>query len=208
MIQNCNTKKIYERLPIYVNYLNAIRVNNISSTTIAKSLNLGEVQVRKDLALVSGKGRPKTGYLTKNLVKDIKKFMGINITNKAVIVGFGKLGKALYNYPGFEEFGIDIVQAFDLNQTNEFVNDVSKLESYIQENNIKFAILTVPTKVAQTMANRLISCGVLGLWNFTSVRLIVPNNIIIQNENLAASFSVLVKSTLDIKIGVQNGKSN
>ena len=208
MIQNYNSKKIYERLPIYVNFLNSIKESNISSTSISKSLNLGEVQVRKDLALVSGKGRPKVGYHTKNLLKDIRKYMGMINTNKAIIVGFGKLGRALYDYQGFNELAIDIVKAFDISIANEFVQDIKELETYCLSNDIKFGIITVPSEVAQATADRLIACGVTGLWNFTSVRLNVPSNIVIQNENLAASFSVLVKSTLDKELGASNGKSN
>jgi redox-sensing transcriptional repressor len=201
LIQNSSSKKVYERLPIYLDYLNSTDANYISSTSIAKSLNLGEVQVRKDLALVSGKGRPKIGYLTENLIVDIKKTMGMNSSNKAVIVGFGKLGRALYEYPGFNSFGIEIVAAFDCESQNETVYDIAELESFCRNDAIKFGILTVPKAEAQVMAERLIDCGIMGIWNFTSERLTVPNHIIIQNENLAASLSVLVKETLDKKQG-------
>ncbi|MBI9009218.1 MAG: redox-sensing transcriptional repressor Rex [Tenericutes bacterium] len=208
MIQNYNSKKLYERLPIYVHFLNSIQESNISSTTISKSLNLGEVQVRKDLALVSGKGRPKIGYSTKNLFKAIKKYMGMNHASKAIIVGFGKLGKALYDYAGFSELGIDIVQAFDISNTTDFVKDIKELDSYCLENEILFGILTVPSTEAQATAEKLIRCGIVGIWNFTSVRLNVPSHVVIQNENLAASLSVLVKSTLDKKVGNDYEKSN
>lgn len=207
LIQNYNSKKIYERLPIYVHFLNSIQENNISSTTISKSLNLGEVQVRKDLALVSGKGRPKTGYATKHLLKDIKKYMGMNHVSKAIIVGFGQLGKALYHYSGFSELGIDIVQAFDISITNDFVKGIEELERYCLENKILFGILSVPSMEAQATADKLIRCGIVGIWNFTSVRLNVPSHVVIQNENLAASLSVLVKSTLDKKAGNKLEKS-
>lgn len=197
MIQNAVTKKVYERLPIYLDYLTKQDRVTISSTIIARNLNLGEVQVRKDLALVSGQGRPKIGYQTKDLIKDLQDFLGLNQKNKAVVIGFGRLGKAIYEHPGFKDFGLNIVQAFDLNDEDKRVLSMSKLKSYCQENSIKFAILTLPNSVAQSVTDELVEAGILGLWNFTSLRLNVPENIIIQNENLATSFAVLLKETLD-----------
>lgn len=195
MIQNCKTKKVYERLPMYLDYLNKIDRESVSSTIIANNLNLGEVQVRKDLALVSGKGRPKIGYLRKNLIKDISKFMGFDQKHKAIIIGYGKLGRALYNFKGFENFGIEIVAAFDIN--NKDVLDINHLCEYCSGNDIKFGIITVPNESAQSVADKLIQCGIKGIWNFSSIRLQVPNEIIVQNENLATSFSVLIKETED-----------
>lgn len=197
MIQNAVTKKVYERLPIYLDYLTKQDSLTISSTIIARNLNLGEVQVRKDLALVSGQGRPKIGYQTKDLIQDLKDFIGLNQKNKAVVIGFGRLGKAIYSHPGFKDFGLNIVQAFDMDDSDDKVLHMSELTNYCREHNIKFGILTLPNQAAQSVTDELVQAGVLGLWNFTSVRLNVPDNIIIQNENLATSFAVLLKETLD-----------
>ncbi len=197
MIQNAVTKKVYERLPIYLDYLTKIQSGTISSTIIARNLNLGEVQVRKDLALVSGQGRPKIGYLRIDLIQDLRRYLGLDHTNKAIVIGFGRLGKALYEHKEFNEFGVKIVQAFDINTEEELVEPMDKIKSYCDINHIKFAILTVPNQAAQDIANQLVECGILGIWNFTSVRLDLPEHIIIQNENLATSFAVLIKETLD-----------
>lgn len=197
MIQNAVTKKVYERLPIYLDYLTKINSETISSTIIARNLNLGEVQVRKDLALVSGQGRPKIGYLRVDLIQDLRSYLGLDRSNKAIVIGFGRLGKALYEHKGFNEFGLNLVKAFDLDTEDIRVEPMENIAIYCKENNIKFAILTVPNQAAQEIANHLVECGILGIWNFTSIRLDLPENIIIQNENLATSFAVLIKETLD-----------
>ena len=101
------SKATLGRLPCYLQHLRAILKNNdeyVSATTIAKKLSLGEVQVRKDLNSVSGAGRPKVGYEIKALIKSIEDVLGYNDLAQAIIVGAGKLGQALLNYEGFEEY--------------------------------------------------------------------------------------------------------
>ena len=102
-----NTKEIKRatigRLPQYLRYISSLpqEITTVSATGIAKALDLGEVQVRKDLALVSDGGRPKVGYNRKALIDDIEQFFGYDYTNTAVIVGSGKLGTPTLNqnYP-------------------------------------------------------------------------------------------------------------
>ena len=104
------------RLPKYLNYLKALpkgEVTNISATGIAEALGLNDVQVRKDLSLVSDGGRPKVGYAIEDLIYDIEHFLGYDDTHTAVLVGAGNLGRALLSYSGFAEYGLDILAAFD-----------------------------------------------------------------------------------------------
>ena len=101
------SNSVLKRLPVYLSYLKSLPEDapeNISATTLAAALNMGEVQVRKDLALVSDGGRPKIGYQRLGLVEDIEQFLGYDNTNDAVLIGAGKLGRALLGYSGF--FGI------------------------------------------------------------------------------------------------------
>ena len=88
----------------------------LPATALAAALNMGEVQVRKDLAMVSDGGRPKVGYQRESLIADIESFLGYNNTTDAVLIGAGKLGRALLGYSGFEEYGLNIAAAFDLRQ--------------------------------------------------------------------------------------------
>ena len=110
------SKAVLKRLPGYLAYLQAMPDNSsayISATAIANALGMGEVQVRKDLALVSSGGRPKLGYLRENLMEDISQFLGYDNTTDAILVGAGKLGQALMGYSGFEAYGLNILAAFD-----------------------------------------------------------------------------------------------
>ena len=98
------------RLPQYLEFLRNLPSDapeTISATTIARNLSLGEVQVRKDLAIVSGAGKPKIGYITRDLIRDLEHWLGSDEFTSAVIVGAGKLGSALYDYSGFEEYGVN-----------------------------------------------------------------------------------------------------
>ena len=106
------SNSVLKRLPVYLSYLKSLPEDapeNISATTLAAALNMGEVQVRKDLALVSDGGRPKIGYQRLGLVEDIEQFLGYDNTNDAVLIGAGKLGRALLGYSGFSEYGLNIV---------------------------------------------------------------------------------------------------
>jgi NADH/NAD ratio-sensing transcriptional regulator Rex len=103
------------RLPVYLHYLNSIKNSqkNISATAISGAFGLNDVQVRKDLGAVSGSGRPKTGYVVKELIEQIEQYLGCKSETKTVLIGAGNLGKALLSYDGFHDFGLNIIAAFD-----------------------------------------------------------------------------------------------
>ncbi|NCB04373.1 MAG: redox-sensing transcriptional repressor Rex, partial [Clostridia bacterium] len=113
------SKQTLLRLPAYLNYLKQLvqtGAANVSATGIAEALGLNQVQVRKDLALVSDGGKPKTGYQIRELISDIERFLGYDNTNGAVLVGAGHLGRALLSYSGFKNYGLEMVAAFDENE--------------------------------------------------------------------------------------------
>jgi redox-sensing transcriptional repressor len=107
------------RLPYYLSYLKTLDAasGSVSAPVIAKALNLNEVQVRKDLAAVSlSGGKPKTGFLISELIRDLEEFLGYDNVTEAVLVGVGQLGRALLFYKGFDNYGLKIVVAFDNNE--------------------------------------------------------------------------------------------
>ena len=106
------SKATLGRLPTYLEFLKRQRVEYISSTQIARALELGEVLVRKDLNTVCGQGKPKVGYNRQNLIDSILETLGVDKNISAIIVGAGKLGTALMEYNGFSEYGVDIKAAF------------------------------------------------------------------------------------------------
>ncbi len=188
-----------ERLPIYASCLEKMIDNGItavSSASIAHELGLGEVQVRKELSLVSGRGKPRVGYDAKKLLADIRRFLGEDEPVEAVIVGAGRLGCALLGYSGFEEFGVRISCAFDISDAadsvgGKMVYNISRLTEYCKQHSVEIGIITVPAENAQAVCDRLIEAGVRGIWNFTPTTLNVPDSIAVVNEKLAVSLSQL-----------------
>ena len=189
------------RLPLYLQYLKNLPANsnkNISATTIAKYLKLGEVQVRKDLAAVSDAGKPKIGYATNELIEQIENCLGYNNLTSAVLVGAGKLGCALLEYDGFEEFGVKILAAFDcnekvirLNQNSKDILPINDLENFCKRENIQIGIITVGRSSAQEVCEQMIKCGIKAIWNFAPCKLNVPEHILLKQENLALSLAYL-----------------
>lgn len=195
------SRQTLKRLPLYLGYLKAFPADdNISATKIAQALMLNHVVVRKDLACISSSGKPKVGYKVGCLVNELESYLGYTGIDDAVIIGAGKLGKALLTYDGFKAYGFNIMAAFDIKEEalNENLVDkpllhVSKLKDFCKENKIAIGVITVPDNSAQQVADLLVECGILAIWNFASIKLIVPQNVLVQNENMAASMAALSK---------------
>ena len=194
------SKSVLKRLPGYLSYLKSLpegTATYISATALANALGMGEVQVRKDLAMVSDGGRPKIGYPRQQLIEDISQFLGYDNTTDAILIGAGKLGQALLGYSGFDAYGLNILAAFDAAPAADQTLDgkpilhIDKLESFCNTNNVLMGIITVPAQHAQQVCDKLIRCGIKTIWNFAPVHLDVPANILVQNENMATSLAVL-----------------
>ena len=194
------SKSVLKRLPGYLAYLKNMPENaptHISATALANALGMGEVQVRKDLAMVSDGGRPKIGYQRESLIDDIEQFLDYDNTTDAVLIGAGKLGQALMGYKGFDEYGLNILAAFDANPKMERteggkpIYPISKLTQYCRSHKVLMGIITVPAESAQEVADQLIAGGIKAIWNFAPAHLDVPSNILVQYENMATSLAVL-----------------
>lgn len=194
MEQKSLPKQTLGRLPKYLSYLRAQphgEEDFISSTTIAHDLGIGEVQVRKDLHAASGDGRPRIGYQTSQLIERIEVLLGAHNPTKAVLVGTGKLGKALLNYRGFLIFGVDIAAGFDLKPDPDAgdkpIYPMDRFADYCRENGIKIGIITVPGSAAQSVADRMVENGITAIWSFSPVT--VPESVFLLQENLALSLA-------------------
>ena len=194
------SKSVLKRLPGYLAYLKNMPENapvHISATALANAVGMGEVQVRKDLAMVSDGGRPKIGYLRESLIEDIEQFLGYDNVTDAVLIGAGKLGQALMGYRGFDEYGLNIMAAFDRNPKMEKTDEgkpvysIDKLASFCRTHKVLMGIITVPAEGAQAVADQLIAGGIKAIWNFAPTHLDVPAGILVQNENMATSLAVL-----------------
>lgn len=196
------------RMPYYLHYLKQLRnegVDVIASPTIASDLSLNEVQVRKDFAAISSnKGKPKSGFIIQDLIYNMELLLGYHNVKDAVLVGAGSLGKALLSYKGFEYLGMNIVTAFDNNEaiigtelSGKKILSVEKISSVCRRLNVHIGIITVPASQAQTVCDQLVAGGILAIWNFAPIHLMVPNEIMVQNENMAASLAILSKHLHD-----------
>lgn len=193
------SKAMLGRLPGYLNYLKSLPEDshvNISARTMANALGLGDVLVRKDLAKVSDGGRCKTGHQKDVLIRDIEDFLDYNSVTNAVLVGAGKLGQALLSYGGFEAYGMDVLVGFDVHPSKRKdlpkpILPMSRLEEFCRENDVSIGIITVPAEHAQAVCDVLVKAGVEAIWNFAPVRLQVPEEVLVQNENLAVSLTAL-----------------
>ena len=186
------------RLPQYLEYLRSLPEarRTISATAIAGALSLGDVQVRKDLAAVCGAGKPKIGYKTDKLIADIESHLGYERLTNAVLVGAGKLGRALLDYDGFENFGVKIIAGFDCNETvltkgTKDILPIRDIEVYCREHDVKLGIITVGQGSAQNVCDHLVESGIEAIWNFAPITLKVPNGVLIKQENLALSLAYL-----------------
>ena len=194
------SKATLGRLPSYLEYLRNLppdKVPYISATAIAKHLGLGEVQVRKDLAAVSGAGKPKLGYVTAELVEKLEECLGCNQVTSAVLVGAGRLGRALLQYDEFEKYGVKISAAFDSNErvislgSKTEILPMNQFEYFCKTKNIKLGIITVGEGSAQAVCDQMVKSGITAIWNFAPCKLKVPVGILLQNENLALSLAHL-----------------
>lgn len=196
------SKATLSRMPAYLRYLKEESVKGVeyvASAAIAKDMAVSAVLVRKDLALVSSiAGRPRLGFEVNGLIADIEKFLGYDNVSDALVVGVGGLGRAFLGYEGFKNYGLNIVAGFDVDPrligteiSQKPVLSLDELSAFVQQRNINIGIITVPKRVAQEVCDRMIEAGLKAIWNFASVKLNVPNGVIVRYEDLAASLAML-----------------
>ena len=188
------------RLPTYLNMLKRLsqaEVPYISTTELIKHLKYEPMLVRKDLASLGIAGRQRLGYRPKELIRAIEEYLGWNDIGEAFLVGAGGLGGALLGYRKFEEYGFKIVAAFDSDDAKVGrilhgieVLHVSKLPDLANRMGVRVAVLTVPAESAQPVAGMLVANGFIGIWNFTSEELHLPEGIVCHNENLAGGLAL------------------
>lgn len=187
-------KTIY-RLSIYLRCLARLRENGIgtvSSEALARAAGVKPTQLRKDLAYFGTFGTRGLGYEVAELSQKISEELGTSRLQPVILVGVGHLGLALLSYRGFEKEGFEIVAAFDADprrkrdkETKQPIHGMTELQPVVRKQNIKMAILTVPAAVAQEVANQLVGAGVTGILNFSPIVLSVPEEVMVNNVNLA-----------------------
>ena len=187
-------KTIY-RLSIYLRCLARLHENGIgtvSSEALAKAAGVKPTQLRKDLAYFGTFGTRGLGYDVTELFKKISEELGTSRLQPVILVGVGHLGLALVSYRGFEKEGFEIIAAFDAEpkrrrdkEIKQPIYGMNELPAFVKKQNIRMAILTVPAAAAQEVANQLIEAGVTGILNFSPIVLSVPEEVMVNNVNLA-----------------------
>ncbi|HYR59204.1 MAG TPA: redox-sensing transcriptional repressor Rex [Chthoniobacteraceae bacterium] len=187
-------RKTVYRLSLYYRALHHLKEDStetVSSAALAKAAGVKPPQLRKDLAYFGQFGTRGLGYNVDALTARLSKVLGTKHP-PVILVGTGNLGSALLRYPGFAQEGLEVVAAFDIEATRKRskalgvrVLPMTKLHDFVRENRIKVAILTVPAKVAQQVADALVAAGVLAILNFAPIVLQVPASVVVNNVDLA-----------------------
>lgn len=171
---------------------------NVYSHELAKMMNLTPVQVRRDLMLIGYGGSQSKGYLIKDLIALIGEIIDSNQGQKIAIVGMGNLGRAITSYFSGKRDKLMIVAAFDNdpNKTDRVISGVpcyhiSRIKEIISSQQIKIAILTVAPEAAQDTAKILQDSDIKGILNYTSVPIIMPNHIFLEEYDIVTSLEKL-----------------
>lgn len=189
------------RLPWYLSYVKLLKKQDqthVSSTQIAKKINVSASQIAKDLSYVDISGKTRVGYDIDLLISVLEDFLGFTKMHPAVLFGVGSLGAALLSDSGLEQYGLKINAGFDVdsNIVGQLINDVPVFHSdeYLQKNielKAQIGVLTVPSEIAQDIADYMIEGGIQAIWNFTPFRISVPEGIVLQNTSLYAHLAVM-----------------
>ncbi len=191
-----------DRLPTYLRYL-ILELSHqsvlVSSEELAEVAGVNPAQVRKDLRyLVQSGGTPGVGYEVRRLIYEIEEVLGIAKPKEAVLVGAGRLGSALVQYPGFERYGLDIVALFDVDERKvgqkigeKPILPLSKLSDLPLRLGIRLGIVCVPAEAAQEVVDLMVRAGIKVIWNFAPAQLQVPSDVYVKNEDLAAQLAKL-----------------
>ncbi|MEN8126597.1 MAG: redox-sensing transcriptional repressor Rex [Planctomycetota bacterium] len=189
------------RMPMYLRAFSILKTENqdtISSNQLAERLGLNPPQIRKDLSYFGAFGTRGIGYPVASTADQIRGILKLDVTQKAVLVGAGRLGAAIAEYPGFKMFGFDIAAIFD-NDPNKIgtkvgtkvVEDVSKICT-IKDADIHLAILAVPAEAAESIVEQLADCNTIkGILNLSPCYLTVPKSIKVITIDLAMELGTL-----------------
>ena len=189
------------RLPIYLRCLlqaQSLNMPVVNSLGLAQMAGTNAAQVRKDLSYLGELGTRGIGYDSDALIAHISQVLGVSDPRRVAIVGFGRLGGALFGYRGFEERGFDVVGVFDVDPAKvgtavggTVVRSMDELEEGLRALEVEIVVLTVPADVAQDVAERVVGAGVRAILNFAPVRLELPDEVKVRPVDLSVELMVL-----------------
>lgn len=189
------------RLPWYLAFVKLMKgkvETFISSTQIAKEINVDPSQVAKDLSFVNISGKTRVGYDINALVDVLEDFLGFTSQHKAFLFGVGSLGASLLHDTGLGQYGLEIVAGFDVRKDldGSMINGIpvfhmDDFPAKQKEYGATIGVIIVPVEKAQEVTDRIIEGGIKALWNFTPFRIRVPEHIVVQNTSMYAHLAVM-----------------
>lgn len=199
------SQAVIGRLPRYFRYLGELKddgIERISSQELSVIMKVTASQIRQDFNNFGGFGQQGYGYKVEYLYEEIGKILGLHKTHNLIIIGAGNLGQALANYMNFERRGFLFRGIFDNNPAlfgkkirDLEVQPMEELETFVKENEIDIAVLTIPKDNALEVAERLARQDIKGIWNFAHIDLNLSKEIQVENVHLSDS---LMKLTYNI----------
>ena len=196
---------VIRRLPGYYRTLKVLEekgIDRISSGKLSELMNSNASQIRQDLNCFGGFGQQGYGYIVSDLKEEIEKIIGIDRTKNAVICGFGNLGKALYHHFDANKYGFELVGLFDSDKQKQgqvvgklTIQSEKNIAEFCKANNVETAIICVPTKFAESVADFLYDGGVRSFWNFSHFKVSSKYSDVVE-ENVHLSESLLTLSYL------------
>ena len=195
------SQAVIGRLPRYFRYLGELKdqgIERVSSQELSDIMKVTASQIRQDFNNFGGFGQQGYGYNVEYLFQEIGKILGLDKSHNLIIIGAGNLGQALANYGNFERRGFLFTGIFDKNPLlygrkirDREVQPMEDMEAYVKSNHIDIAVLTIPKTEAEAVAQRLVCCGIKGIWNFAHVDLNVPEEVQVENVHLSDSLMKL-----------------
>jgi redox-sensing transcriptional repressor len=187
-----------------VTYLRVLTEMEQAGTRSTSSDELGTVahvsafQVRKDLAYFGRFGTRGSGYTVATLRRELRRILGLTRPWHVAIMGMGRLGQALADYPNFDRREFQLEAAFDVDPQvigrsigALVIEPVASLAEVVAARSIDLAFLTVPASVAQAAANQLVAAGVRGILNFAPVVVTAPKDVWVEPVDLSAGLQRL-----------------
>jgi redox-sensing transcriptional repressor len=160
----------------------------VSSQQLGDQLQVTPAQIRKDLSYFGRFGKQGRGYSVHDLVERLRQILGVNSYWNVAVVGVGRLGRAILNYPGFNPDGFHLVAAFDLSPEvigqevgGLVVRPLEELEQVAVEKAVSIAIVAVPVSETQEVVDRLVAYGVRAILNYAPIVPHVREGIRIRN---------------------------
>ncbi len=191
---------VLERLKEYRKILLSLDSEYVTSEEIAKLAGVSSDLVRRDFTYLKTTGQRKKGYNRIALLTELDETFAVRRNLNIIVVGGGRLGQALATYDGFSSCGVRVVAIFDNNSENvgNFVEDLvilnleqSILRRVLNRFFVSIAAVCVSAESAQEVVNLLVENGITGIWNFTPVKLVVPENVVVVDADITSSLLTL-----------------